>query len=106
MVGAIVEIAGVAHRVGTLPAQADRPLPARRRTLRPGPAAAKEGETRKAEGHGDRRRMGSACQKRGVGWPGGRTGGLGTAEVHACRRQRANPLQSPCRSLIQAMGWG
>ena len=27
MVGAVVEVAGVAHRVGPLPAQPDRPLP-------------------------------------------------------------------------------
>jgi hypothetical protein len=54
MVGAVVEIAGVAHRVGPLPAQADRPLPGGAWLVRPGLAAAKKGETREAEGHGAR----------------------------------------------------
>jgi hypothetical protein len=54
VIGPVVEIAGVAHRVGPLPAQTDRPLPGGAWLLRPWPAAATEGETREAEGHGAR----------------------------------------------------
>jgi hypothetical protein len=46
VVGPVVEVAGVAHRVGPLPAKADRPLPGGAWLFRPWPAAATEGETR------------------------------------------------------------
>jgi len=54
VIGAVVEVAGVTHRIRPLPAQADRPLPGGDWLVRPGPATAKKGETWEAEGHGAR----------------------------------------------------
>jgi hypothetical protein len=79
MVGAVVEIAGVAHRVGPLPAQADRPLPGGAWLVRPGLAAAKKGETREAEGHGARA-DGVSLSETGR-WLAGRAGRRASAPV-------------------------
>jgi len=54
VIGPVVEVAGVAHHVGPLPAQADRPLPSGDWLVRLVPATATGGETREAEGHGAR----------------------------------------------------
>jgi hypothetical protein len=92
VVGPVVEVAGVAHRVGPLPAQADRPLPGGAWLFRPWPAATTEGETREAEGHGARADSVSLSEtgRRLVGRSDRSAGRLGSR------------LPSPTRQLFQS----
>jgi hypothetical protein len=105
MVGTVVEVAGVAHRVGPLPAQADRPLPGGAWLFRPWPAAATEGETREAEGHGGRAKEVSLSET--GRWLVGRSdSSAGGALVHVCHRQQASCFNPLPRAPIQAIEIG
>jgi len=71
VVGAVVEVAGVAHRVGPGPAQADRPPPSGCRFRFPRPGAAQIQEGGKAEGHGvgaDRASLSETAEAGRVAW--------------------------------------
>jgi hypothetical protein len=105
VVGPVVEVAGVAHRVGPLPAQADRPLPGGDWLVRPWPAAATEGETREAEGHGARADDVSLSET--GRWLVGRSDtSAGGALVHVCHRQHASCFNPLPRAPIQAIEIG
>jgi hypothetical protein len=105
VIGPVVEVAGVAHRVGPLPAQADRPLPGGAWLFRPWPAAATEGETREAEGHGARADDVSLSET--GRWLVGRSDrSAGGALVHVCHRQHASCFNPLPRAPIQAIAIG
>jgi hypothetical protein len=105
VIGPVVEVAGVAHRVGPLPAQADRPLPGGAWLFRPWPAAATEGATREAEGHGARADDVSLSET--GRWLVGRSDrSAGGALVHVCHRQHASCFNPLLRAPIQAIAIG